>query len=379
MERTAIEVVDRRPTRRCGTFGMRRAAVCLGFALLGAAPALAGDLAVYNWADYFGAETISGFTAETGTRVTLDYYDPNELLETRMLVGGSGFDLVFPAASTAERVFRAGALQPLEPTRLANYSNLDPAILAALDEVPGGRQLGVPYTWGTIGIAWNPALVAAAVGDQPMDTLDVILKPEIAGRLAECGIAVLDSPAEVVSVVLNYLGHDPYSDDAADLAEAGDLLATAARSVSYFSNQKATGDLAAGNICVALVYSGDAGIAQARAAESGTGVEIAYAIPREGTLMWIDLMAIPVDAPHPDAAYAFIDYLLRPEVIADVTNTVFYANANAAAPYVDPAIIGDPGLYPPPETLAKLFPDRSLDAGALRARTRIWTRVKSGI
>ncbi len=252
-------------------------------------------------------------------------------------------------------------------------------ILAALDTVPGGRRLGVPYTWGTIGIAYNPALVAERLGDQPMDTLDVFFRPETVDRLADCGIAMLDSPVEMISVALNHLGLDPWSDDAGDLARAGDLLAAAAQRVRYFSNQKATADLAAGNLCAALIYSGDAGIAQARADEAGTGIEVAYAIPREGTLMWIDLMSIPSDSAHPDAAYAFIDHMLRPEVIADVTNTVFFANANAAARiHVDPAILSDPGIYPPAATVERLFSDRALEARPLRNRTRLWTRVKSG-
>lgn len=341
--------------------------------------ASAADLAIYNWADYFGTDTIATHEAESGADVTLDYFDSNEVLETKLLVGGSGYDVVFPAASNAERLFKAGALLPVDPARLSNYGNLDPAILTALDAVPGGRQLGVPYTWGTIGIAYNPALVAERIGDQPMDTLDVIFRPEIAGRLADCGIAVLDSPVEIVSIALNHLGLDPYSDDAGDLARAGDLVAAAVPSIRYFSNQKATGDLASGNICVALIYSGDAGIAQARASEASTGIEVAYAIPREGSLMWIDLMAIPVDAAHIDAAYRFIDYMLRPEVIADVTNTVFFANANAAADaHVDPAILADPGIYPPEETRGRLFPDRALEARPLRNRSRLWTKVKSG-
>ncbi|MCU9847213.1 extracellular solute-binding protein [Defluviimonas sp. WL0024] len=355
-------------------------AVILGCAVLAASGAGAGELAIYNWADYFAADTIANYQAETGVEVALDYYDSNEVLETKLLAGGSGYDVVFPAAVNAEREFKAGGLLPVDPARLENYGNLNPDILAALDAVPGGRQLGVPYTWGTIGIAYNPALVAERIGDQPVDTLDLIFKPDLAGRLADCGIAMLDSPVEVVSVALNYLGADPYSEDPGELARARDLLAAATASVRYFSNQKATADLASGNICAALVYSGDAGIAQMRAEEAGSGVEVAYAIPREGTLMWIDLMAIPADSRRVDEAYAFIDYMLRPDVIADVTNTVFFANANAAADaHVDPAILADPGFYPPPETLARLFPDRSLDARPLRSRTRLWTEVKSGI
>lgn len=367
-------------TPRCRDFSSRRAvAAALASAILTGSTALAGDLAVFTWADYFGAETIPAYEAETGSRVTVDYYDSNEVLETRLLVGGSGYDVVFPAASNAERVFQAGALLPIDPVQLSNYGNLDPAVLAVLDAVPGGRQLGVPYTWGTIGIAYNPALVGERLGATPVDTLDLIFDPGNAAKLAECGIAVLDSPVEIIAVALNYLGADPYSDDPARLARAGDLLADTAKHLRYFSNQKATTDLATGSICAALIYSGDAGIAQARAAESGNGVEIRYAIPREGTLMWIDLMAIPADTARAEEAYAFIDYMLRPEVIADVTDTVFFANANAAATaLVDPAIRSDPGIYPPPEVMKGLFADRSIEAKQLRGWNRLWTRVKAG-
>ncbi|MEW2915382.1 extracellular solute-binding protein [Leisingera sp. JC11] len=352
-------------------------ATLLGAAL--AAPASAGDLAIYNWADYFGETTISGYEEATGTEVTLDYFDSNEVLETKMLAGGSGYDVVFPAASNAERQLQAGALHPVDTARLKNYGNLRPEILASLDQVPGGRQLGVPYTWGTIGIAYNPALVAERLGVMPVDSWDLLFDPANAAKLKDCGIGVLDSPVEMLSVALNYLGADPYSEEKAEIAKAQELLAAAAENVSYFNNQKPSTDLPAGNVCLAVMYSGDAGIAQARAAEAGNGVEVLYSIPKEGTLMWIDLMAIPEDAPNVDAAYAFIDYMLQPEVIAGVSNAVFFANANAAADaHVLPEVLSDPGIYPDAATLARLFPDKSLGAKALRQRTRAWTKVKSG-
>ena len=191
---------------------LRAAALCAMTA--GAAPA--GELAIYN------------FEAETGIRVTLDHFDSNEMLETRMLTGRSDYDVVFPAASNAARQFRAGALSPIDPARLTNHGNLDPEVLFALNRVEGGAHLGVPYTWGTIGIAYNTALVAERLGDHPMDTLDVLFDPEIVGKLAECGIAVLDSPVEMLSVTLNYLGANPYSGEENDLARARDLLSAAA-------------------------------------------------------------------------------------------------------------------------------------------------------
>ncbi|PLX38480.1 MAG: spermidine/putrescine ABC transporter substrate-binding protein PotF [Hyphomicrobiales bacterium] len=350
-----------------------------GLLFASVASASAEELRIFNWADYFGADTVANFQTETGIDVSLDYYDSNEVLETKLLAGGSGYDLVFPATSNAVREFQAGALAEIDTSKLSNYGNLNPKILASLDQVPGGRKIGVPYTWGTVGIAYNAKLVAERIGDQPLNSLDVIFKPEIAEKLKDCGIAVLDSPFEISSVALNYLGADPYTNNADDLKKAEDLLATAAKSVRYFHNQRATNDLASGDICVALIYSGDAGIAAMRAEEAGNGVEVGYAIPQEGTLMWIDLMAIPADAPNAAAAYKFIDYMLKPEVVAEVTNLVYFANANKEADaHVDPAILGDENVYPGDEVMGRLFPDKTLGAKEQRLRTRLWTKVKTG-
>ncbi|MGX9350051.1 extracellular solute-binding protein [Shimia sp. W99] len=342
-------------------------------------PTLAQGLSIYNWADYFGETTIEDYTRETGTSVVLDYFDSNEVLETKLLTGATGYDLVFPAASNAQRAFRAGALHPIDPSRLGNYGNLNPDILARLDALPGGRAMGVPYTWGTIGIAYDPAKIMERLGTDQITSWDVVFDPAIAAKLADCGIAMLDSPVEMVSVGLNYIGADPYSEDAADLEKVRDLFTAMAPSVKYFHNQKPSTDLPGGQVCLAVMYSGDAGIAQARAMEADTGLDILYAIPTEGTLMWIDLMSIPADATNVDEAYRFIDYMLRPEVIAQVSNFVYFANANAAADsFVDEAILTDPGIYPDADTLDRLFPDRSIDARTLRSRNRLWTSVKSG-
>lgn len=342
-------------------------------------PAWAEELTIYNWADYLGETTIADYEKETGTDVTLDYYDSNEVLETKLLTGASGYDVVFPAASNAQREFQAGALHPIDPARLSNYGNLNPGILASLDTIPGARELGVPYTWGTIGLAYNPAMIKSRLGTDVITSWDVLFDPETSAKLADCGIAVLDSPVEMISVALNYLGADPYSDDQADLDKVRELFDAVAPSIRYFHNQKASTDLPGGDVCLAVMYSGDAGIAQARAMEAENGVEILYSIPTEGTLMWIDLMSIPVDSKRVDEAYRFLDYMLRPEVIAGVSNYVYFANANAAADaFVDEAILTDPGIYPDEATLQRLFPDLSVGAKTLRNRNRLWTRVKSG-
>jgi putrescine transport system substrate-binding protein len=350
------------------------------FLTLSGAARAEGTLAIYTWADYLGAKTIETYQTETGTKVTVDLFDSNEILETKLLTGGSGYDVVFPAASNAERQAKAGAIAAIDPAKLKNYGNLNPALLDALDKVPGGRALGVPYTWGTIGVAWNKAKIKERLGTDAIDSLDVIFKPENAEKLKDCGVTLLDSPFEVIAVTLNYLGLDPYSSNPDDLAKAEETLKSIGSSIRYFHNQKPSNDLPAGDVCISLVYSGDAGLAQARAAENKNGVEIGYAVPKEGTMLWVDLMAIPADAPNPDEAYRFIDFMLKPEIAADVTNTVFFANANKAADqFVNPDILSDPGIYPPADVIAKLFADRSLDAKQTRDRTRLWTRIKTGL
>jgi len=345
-----------------------------------ALPAKAEEtLRIYNWAEYFGETTLDTFTKETGVPTSVDYYDSNDLLETKLLTGGSGFDLVFPATSNAERALKAGAIAKIDPAKLKNYANLDPAILAVLDKTPGGRDIGVPYTWGTVGLAYNPDKIEERLGTRSLDSLDAIFDEETAEKLADCGIAIIDSPLEVTAIALNYLGADPYSEEREDIEKAGALLTAAARHVRYFHSQRPTSELASGDLCVALIYSGDALMAGDRAKETANGVAVEYAIPKEGTMMWLDVAAIPADAPNPELAYRFIDHLLKPEVIADISNTVRFANANASATtLLDPKLAANVEIYPGKDVIAKLFPDRSVEGKGLRERTRLWTRVKTG-
>jgi putrescine transport system substrate-binding protein len=358
---------------------MRRLLLALAVSAAAFSAQAADTVRLYNWAEYLGKTSLADFTAATGIDATIDFYDSNDVLETKMLTGGSGYDLVFPAMSNAEREGRAGALLAIDPGRLKNYGNLDPAILKLLDGVPGGRALGVPYTWGTIGLAYNKAEVKKALGTDTIDSLASLFDPAIAGKLKACGIAVIDSPLEMSAVALNYLGLDPYSEKPDDIAKAGELLKGMVKNVRYFHNQKATSDLADGSICAAFIYSGDALAARARAEEAKNGVELDYVIPKEGTMMWVDLMAIPKDAPRPDLAYRFIDFMLEPKSMADVTDTVGFANANIKSlPLIDPAFASDPGLYPDEATRSRLFLDRSIEGKGLKLRTRMWTNVKTG-
>lgn len=336
-------------------------------------------LNIYSWSDYIGPEALKGFQAETGIQIRYDVFDSPEALDSKLLTGGSGYDVVFPASSGLARAVKAKALQPIDAGSLPLYSNLDADLLAKLATSDPGNRYGVPYTWGTVGLGFNKGAVTKRVGAEvPLNTLDLLFKPEYASKLKDCGIAVLDSPQEVISIALNYLGHDPYSTKPAELKAVQQLLAGLQPNVRYVASGRQIDDLAKGEICIALSYSGDAATAAARALEAKQPFEVAYRIPREGTLVWFDTMAIPVDAPHPQAALKFINYMLRPEAIAEVTNSVYYANANSAAtPLVDSAVAADPDIYPPADIRARLFSEHLQPLAAQRERTRLWTGFRS--
>jgi putrescine transport system substrate-binding protein len=346
-----------------------------------AARAEAPELHVYNWSDYIAPDTIPDFTKETGIAVTYDVYDGNEVLEAKLLAGNSGYDVVVPTAMPyMARQIKAGAYRALDKAKLPNWKNLDPAILALVADADPGNAYGVPYMWGVTGIGYNPALVAKALGnDGPRDTLALIFDPANAQKLAACGISLLDTPAEVFPAAFSYLGIDPKSRDPADLDKAVALLQKIRPYVRKFRSSQYINDLANGDICIALGYSGDVVQARNRAAEAKNGVEIAFRVPREGALMAVDMMGIPKDAPHPDNALTYINYILRPEVAAAITNAVSYPNPNAAAtPLVKPEIRDDPGVYPP-ETVRKVFHgDVPATRDYERARTRAWNLVKAG-
>lgn len=336
-------------------------------------------LNIYNWVDYIGPEALKGFQAETGIQIKYDVFDGVEALESKLLTGGSGYDLVFPSSGSLARAIKAKAVRPIESARLPLYSNLDSELLGKLASSDPGNRYGVPYTWGTVGLGLNKDAVTKRLGaDTPLNSLDLLFKPEYASKLKDCGIAVLDSPQEVVSIALNYLGHDPYSTAKADLKEVQQLLTALQPNVRYVASSRQIDDLAKGEICVALAYNGDAATAAARATEAKQPFEVVYRIPREGTLVWFDTMAIPVDAPHPKAALAFINYMLRPEAIAEVTNSVFFANANkAATALVDPAVASEPDIYPPADVRAHLFSEQLQSLAEQRERTRLWTAFRT--
>ncbi|MBM3491771.1 MAG: polyamine ABC transporter substrate-binding protein [Alphaproteobacteria bacterium] len=333
-------------------------------------------LNIYNWSDYVAPDTIGNFERESGIRVTYDVYDSNETLEAKLFAGKTGYDVVVPSSAFLERLIKAGILRPLDKAKLANLGNLDAAIMRQLESKDPDNRHAVPYMWGTTGIGYNLAKVKERLADAPTGSLDMLFKPEIARRFADCGIALLDTPSEVLEIALNYLGLDPRTGKPEELAKAQAMLLAIRPYVKYFHSSQYIDDLANGEICLALGYSGDVFQARKRAKQ---GVEVAYAIPKEGTLLWFDLMVIVKDARHPDNAHAFIDYILRPEVAAKISDAVFYANPNAkATALVNPAIARDPAIYPTPEVMARLFTEKAVPREVSRARTRVWQKVTSG-
>ncbi|MDD0977423.1 extracellular solute-binding protein [Pseudomonas fontis] len=356
-----------------------RLSLCL-LSLALALPVQAEDKVInlYSWADYVAPETLKRFEQETGYKVRYDTFDTTEVLETKLLTGRSGYDVVVPSSSVLARALTAGALQPVEAQGMPGYANLDKDLLAKLADVDPGNRFAVPYTWGTLGLGLNVEAVRQRVGDAPMDSLDLLFKPEYASKLKDCGIAMPDSPQEVIGLALHYLGKDPYSRDKDDLAAAQALLKQLQPSISYVANGRQISDLANGSVCLALTYNGDANMAADQARKANKPFSVVYRIPREGTLIWQDNLVIPKDAPHPEAARAFIAFMLKPDSVAPLTNTLYFANANQAATVlVDEAVRNDPDIYPSADMRGRLYADRSMALADLRQRTRLWTTFRT--
>jgi putrescine transport system substrate-binding protein len=334
---------------------------------------------IYNWSDYIDEETIPGFENETGIKVRYDVFDSNEVVEAKLLAGNSGYDIVVPSASFLERQIKAGVFRPIDKDGLENYGNLDEDILQRVALHDPANAHAVPYMWGTTGIGYNVEQVAKAMPDAPTGSWKMMLDPDTVKTFQSCGVTVLDDPAEVFAITRHYLELDPNSDDEGDLQKAEEHLMKIRPFVRYFHSSRQIDDLANGEICMAMGYSGDMFIARDRAAEAENALEIEYVIPEEGTIIWFDMMAIPADAPHPNNAHAFIDYILRPETAAAISNYVFYANPNAASlEFVDDEVKNDPAIYPTEEVKSRLFPDLADSPEYTRLENRAWTRVKTG-
>jgi putrescine transport system substrate-binding protein len=357
-----------------------RNALLLGAGLtLAVSVQAAGTVHIYNWSDYIGETTLADFQKETGIKPVYDVFDSNETLEGKLLAGRTGYDVVVPSNHFLGKQIKAGAFQKLDKSKLTNYSNLDPVLLKRLEQNDPGNQYAVPYLWGTNGIGYNVDKVKAVLGLDKIDSWDVVFEPQNIKKLHSCGVAFLDSADEMMPTVLNYMGLNANSTNPEDYKKAEAKLLAVRPYVTYFHSSKYIADLANGDICVAIGFSGDMFQAKARAAEAGKGMNIAYSIPKEGGALWFDMLAIPKDAANAKEAHAFINYLLKPEVIAQVSDSVGYANPNPGSDkLMEQSIRTDASVYPPQAVLDKTYVSIELPPNIQRLMTRSWTKVKSG-
>ena len=351
----------------------------------GASPGLtgAGDeekiLNVYNWSDYIAPEIVPNFEKEYGIKVHYDVFDSNEVLQTKLLAGHTGYDIVVPTANFLALQIKAGVFRKLDKSLLPNLKNIDPEIAKYYDPLDPGMQYSVNYFWGTSGVGYNVDKIKAAMPDAPVDSFRMFFDPTVIKHFKDCGVTLLDAPDEVINTVFVYLGITPNSEKPEDLAAAEKTLMAIRPYVRYINSSKYIEDLANGEICLALGWSGDVGQAALRAREAKNGNVIKYLIPKEGAVLFFDMLAIPADAPHPKNAHLFINYLLRPEVSARNSSAVHFASSNAAAyPLIDPTIYNDRGIFPAPETTAHLTANLPRSQAYMRLLNRMWTRVKSG-
>jgi putrescine transport system substrate-binding protein len=357
--------------------------ILLGALLLAgfATTAMAQDktVNVYNWSDYIDEDVLAEFTAETGIEVVYDVYDSNDIVETKLLAGGSGYDIVVPTDSNMSRQIQAGTLIKLDKAKIPNVSHAWPLINERLAAYDPGNEHAVNYMWGTTGLGINVDKVKERLGDVPLNTWEVLFKPENAEKLADCGIHVLDAQEDMIQSALNYLGKNPDSKETADIEQAGEVLQAIRPYIQKFHSSEYINALANGDICLAVGYSGDVLQARDRAAEADNGVTVEYLIPKEGALMWFDSFVIPADAPHPDEAHAFINFMMKPEIAAKNSNYVYYANGNLdSQPLLEEDVIGDPAIYPDADTLSRLFTSTSYPPPVQRIITRLWTNLKAG-
>ncbi len=356
------------------------AGLALAVLCVGVAGAQERQLKVYNWSDYIDPKTVPAFQAETGIKVVYDVYDSNETLEAKLLTGRSGYDIVAPTNSPFfVRQLAAGVYQSLDRSKLKNWGNLDPKIMGLLAKYDPQNAYSVPWMWGTSGVGYNVRKVRDAMPDAPLDSLAMVMDPAVVARFAKCGVMLLDSPTDVFSAALVWLGRNPDSKDKADLDAAAAHLQKVHPHVRKFHSSEYINALANGDVCVAFGFSGDVIQAMNRAREAKRGVEISYSIPKEGALFGVDVMAIPSSATNVEEAHAFLDYVMRPAVAAQASSFVGYATGNQAAiPLLDASVRDDPRIYPPQAIVDKFYTLTPADSGYERLRTRAWTRVKTG-
>lgn len=336
-------------------------------------------LNLYNWTDYIGETTVADFEKETGIKVNYDTYDSNETLDAKLLTGNTGYDVTFPSATFFARQIQAGVFQKLYKSKLTNWGNLDPDLLKELAAYDPGNEYAVPYMWGTNGFSYNVEMIKARMPDAPVDSLDMLFKPEIISKFADCGVSFLDSPEDVIQLALNYLGLDPNTKNVDDLKKVEELLMAVRPYVRRFDSSAYLDSLPNGDVCIAMSWSGDFAVANNRAIEAGSKVTLDYTVPKEGANIWFDGMLIPKDAPHPQNAMLFLNFMLRPEVMAGCTNFTYYANSNRASwEQVNPEILNDTRIFPSMETRRNLYGSNIVSDEMLRARTRLWTKIKTG-
>nr|WP_225920173.1 polyamine ABC transporter substrate-binding protein [Pseudomonas vanderleydeniana] len=334
---------------------------------------------VYNWTDYIGETTLADFRSATGIDPAYDIFDANETLEAKLLAGHSGYDVVVPSSHFISRQIQAGVFAPLDRSLLTNYKNLDPAILKQLQVNDPDNRYVVPYLWGTGGLAYNKEKVRAVLGVDAVDSWSVLFEPSSIQKLHQCGVAVMDSPDELYGAALHYLGRDVGSANLRDYQDATALLRKIRPYITYFHSSKFVGDLANGEICLAMANSGDGVQAIERAKEAQAGVQIEYVVPKEGGNIWFDVLAIPADARHKRQAHAFINFLLDPKTIAGVTNYTGYANPTPASKsFLSTDIVNNHVIYPLPETVRRLYISAQPAPEYVRYITRAWTSLKNG-
>jgi putrescine transport system substrate-binding protein len=344
-------------------------------------PALDAEkvLNVYSWTDYIAPDTVANFESETGIRVRYDTYESNEVLETKLLTGHTNYDIVIPTDTFFERMLHAGVFRHLDLDEMPNRTNLDPEIMQRLALHDPGNAHGVPYLWSTVGIGYNESKMRERLGYSKPDSWSVLLDPAYAAKFADCGIAIIDSPPDVFAAVLLYLGRDPNSLEKADAEAAAAVLMKIRPYVRMISSTQNISDLANGGLCLMLGWSGDILQARDRAREAANGIRIAFFLPREGSVLTTDMMGIPSDAPHPHNAERWMNYLMRPQVIAAITNSVKYPNGNSASlPFVNDDIKGDPAVYPPASARTNLHPMFAQSPDYSRMITRLWTSFRTG-
>jgi putrescine transport system substrate-binding protein len=360
---------------------MKLKSLMLSTALVaGSTAAFADEVRVYNWSDYIAEELLTQFEEETGLKLVYDVFDSNEVLETKMLAGGSGYDVVVPTGDFLQRQISAGAFQKLDKSALTNSGNMWDVIENRTDQYDPGNEYSINYMWGTTGIGVNVGKVTEILGeDAPIDSWSLVFDPANMEKLAKCGVHFLDSPTEVISAVLKYMGEDPDTFDVDTIKKTEEVLMGVRPYVQKFNSSEYINGLANGEICVAIGWSGDVLQARDRAAEADNGVEIAYNAPKEGAQMWFDQMAIPVDAPNPEGAHKFLNFIMDAKNMAAASNYVYYANGNKASQeFLEEDVIGDTAIYPDAATIENLYTTRPYPSKVQRVVTRLWTKVKSG-